>query len=619
MQNINNLDYTKKIGFIGQGWIGKNYADDFENRGYDVVRYGLEEPYVQNKEKIKECDIVFIAVPTPSTPDGFDDSILKEAVKLIGNGKIAVIKSTLLPGRTELIQKENQNIYVVHSPEFLTEATAVYDATNPNRNIVGLPYMTNEYKEKAKEVMAVLPKAPFEQICSSREAELIKYGGNNLLYFKVIFINLLYDLSSEFGARYEEVKKGMMNDSRIGSTHLDPIHKSGRGAGGHCFIKDFSALTEMYKKEVGDQLGINVLNALRDKNIDLLMKSKKDLDLLRSVYSDEIIPVSKLNVLITGGAGFIGYHTTEALAKRGDNVIIVDNFNDYYDVNLKKDRARDLLKRFSNVKIFKVDITDMKVMDKIFVNHKFDKIVNLAAQAGVRYSIEKPFKYQQTNILGFLNILELCRKHNVKDLVYASSSSVYGNNKNYPYSEKDNVDSPISLYAATKKSNEEMAYTYHNLYGMNVTGLRFFTVYGPWGRPDMGVFKFVKETIENGEIDVYNNGDMARDFTYIDDIVSGVVSAIDKPLACEIVNIARGESVKLMDYIGAVEKVVGKTVKKNMMPIQSGDVKETNADISKAREIFNYNPKISVSEGVKKFVNWYLNYYKNQKQHLTKL
>jgi len=300
-----------KIGFIGQGWIGKNYADNFEKRGYQVIRYGLEEPYKKNGDNIKECDIVFIAVPTPTTPQGFDDSILKQAIQLVGDSKIAVIKSTILPGTTESIQKENPKVYVMHSPEFLTEARAAYDAAYPQRNIIGLPVVSDEYRKKAEEVLAVLPKAPYKLICRAQEAELIKYGGNCWFYFKVIFFNLLYDLAEKLGLDYDVIKEAMAADPRIGSSHLqpihssrnktnkeklnyndfhfEPIHKTGRGAGGHCFIKDFAAFSEMYKKYIGDEIGIKVLESLRDKNIDLLVKSNKDLDLLTGVYGDEII------------------------------------------------------------------------------------------------------------------------------------------------------------------------------------------------------------------------------------------------------------------------------------------------------------------------------------------
>ncbi len=309
---------NKLIGFIGQGWIGKNYADDFEKRGYKTVRYGLEEPYVQNKEKIKDCDIVFIAVPTPSTPEGFNYSIVDSAIKIIGKDKIAVIKSTILPGTTEAIQENNPDVFVMHSPEFLTEATAKRDAAKPVRNIVGIPVDNEEYKKRAKEVIEVLPKAKYELISSSREAELIKYGGNNWFYFKVIFINMLYDLAMKTGCKWENIRDAMAADPRIGSSHLnpvhnsgeygghvgeeklmfnelhlEPIHKSGRGAGGHCFIKDFAAFSEMYEKEVGDDLGMNLLKRMRDKNIDLLVSSEKDLDLLFGVYGEDVLEKCK--------------------------------------------------------------------------------------------------------------------------------------------------------------------------------------------------------------------------------------------------------------------------------------------------------------------------------------
>ena len=280
---------SKLIGFIGQGWIGKNYADDFETRGYKIVRYAKEEPHVHNQEKISECDIVFIAVPTPTTTKGFDNSILRQVIRLVGKKKIAVIKSTIMPGTTELIQKENPNIYIVHSPEFLTEATAAHDAANPQRNIVGIPEDNELYRQKAKDVMEVLPFAPYQLICHAKEAELIKYGGNCWFYFKVIYINLLYDLAAKSGVSYQVIKDAMAADPRIGSTHLDPIHKTGRGAGGHCFIKDFAAFSQMYRELVGDELGLRVLSSLKDKNIDLLTESKKDLDLLKGVYGEEIL------------------------------------------------------------------------------------------------------------------------------------------------------------------------------------------------------------------------------------------------------------------------------------------------------------------------------------------
>lgn len=289
MKNNENSQGEKLIGFIGQGWIGKNYADDFEKRGFNVVRYALEEPYCANKEKIKDCDIVFIAVPTPSTPEGFDDSIVRAAVKLVGEGKTVVIKSTMLPGVTESIQAENPDKFVTHSPEFLREATAAHDAANPDRNIIGVPEKSEEFLRRAEEILSVLPEAPHKDICHSKEAELIKYAGNCYLYLKVIYANMLHDLATELGCEWEKIKYNMTGDPRIGKSHLDPVHDSGRGAGGHCFIKDFSAFTEMYEKLIGDELGLKVLEAIKDKNIDYLVKSGKSLDLLKGVYGEEVV------------------------------------------------------------------------------------------------------------------------------------------------------------------------------------------------------------------------------------------------------------------------------------------------------------------------------------------
>lgn len=277
------------IGFIGQGWIGKNYSDDFEERGYGVVRYALEPEYTDNKERIGDCDIVFIAVPTPTTPEGFDDSYVRDALKNVGMGKVAVIKSTILPGTTESLQRDFPEIHVMHSPEFLVEKTAAYDAANPSRNIIGVPSRDEDSRQRAAKVLSVLPKAPFELVCFSREAEMIKYGANAFLYIKVIYANLMHDLAEKTGCDWEPVKNMIAADPRIGQSHMNPVDDSGRGAGGHCFIKDFEAFISLYKEAVGDKAGAEVLESLRDKNIDLLVSSRKNLDLLKQVYGEKII------------------------------------------------------------------------------------------------------------------------------------------------------------------------------------------------------------------------------------------------------------------------------------------------------------------------------------------
>lgn len=275
------------IGFIGQGFIGKNYADDFEKRGFTVVRYAKGPAYEGNAEKIKDCNIVFIAVPTPTTPKGFDYSIVESVLPVVGKGKIAVIKSTILPGTTEALQKKFPDIFVFHSPEFLAEATAAYDAAHPTRTIVGIPQKSEIYMRKAKEVLQVLPHAPYEAVLPVREAELVKYAGNCLLYAKVVFANLFYDVAEKTGGDWSRIRDAVAADPRIGKSHLTPVHFGGRGAGGHCFIKDFAAFSRLYEEFVSDALGTNILNALRDKNNALLRASGKDIELLEGVYGKD--------------------------------------------------------------------------------------------------------------------------------------------------------------------------------------------------------------------------------------------------------------------------------------------------------------------------------------------
>jgi UDPglucose 6-dehydrogenase len=284
---------NKTIGFIGQGWIGKNYADDFENRGFEVVRYALEEPYKNNLEKLQACQLIFVAVPTPTTEGKFDDSIVRAAVKHAPSGATVVIKSTIVPGTTEAVQKENPEIFVMHSPEFLREKTAAHDAAHPERNIIGIPVQNEAYRIKAQEALDVLPKAQFEQICTAREAELIKYAGNCFLYAKVVYINLIYDMAQKLGCDWEKIKEAFAADPRLGKSHLNPVDKSGhlgkdgnggRGAGGHCFIKDYAALVESYGKWVGDEPGIQMLESIKEKNLHLLSESGKDTDLIDLVY-----------------------------------------------------------------------------------------------------------------------------------------------------------------------------------------------------------------------------------------------------------------------------------------------------------------------------------------------
>ena len=333
-----------------------------------------------------------------------------------------------------------------------------------------------------------------------------------------------------------------------------------------------------------------------------------------------------LKILVTGAAGFIGSQLSKELLKKGNKVVGIDNLNNYYDVSLKKARLSQLDGQ-PDFNFIKLDINDKKGITKLFKKEKFHKVVNLAAQAGVRYSIQNPHAYIDSNIAGFLNILEGCRHNNIKHLVFASSSSVYGLNTRMPFSVHHNVDHPISLYAASKKANELMGHTYSYLYGLPVTGLRFFTVYGPWGRPDMALFKFTKAILENKSIDIYNHGRMQRDFTYIDDIVEGIIKIVDKipeanpgwsgdmpdpcssPAPYRLYNIGNNNPVELMHYIEVLEKALGKTAKKNFLPMQAGDVPATYADVADLEKDIGFTPQTLIEQGITRFVKWYKNYY----------
>ncbi len=319
--------------------------------------------------------------------------------------------------------------------------------------------------------------------------------------------------------------------------------------------------------------------------------------------------------LITGGAGFIGFHLSKSLLEKGVRVIGFDNLNDYYDVSLKEDRLA-ILKKYDDYTFIKGDLSENADVFRLFQEYHPQIVVNLGAQAGVRYSIDNPESYMKSNMMGFFHILEGCRYFPVEHLVYASSSSVYGGNEKVPFSTEDKVDEPVSLYAATKKSNELMAHAYSKLYSIPVTGLRFFTVYGPFGRPDMAYFKFTKKILSGEPIQVYNNGDMYRDFTYIDDIVEGIENILCNPPAqnkkgawYKLYNIGNNRPVKLMDYINTLEKCLGRTAKKEFLPMQPGDVYQTYADISGLMEDYGFRPKTSIEEGLSEFVRWYRGYY----------
>ena len=310
-----------------------------------------------------------------------------------------------------------------------------------------------------------------------------------------------------------------------------------------------------------------------------------------------------MKILVTGGAGFIGSHLILELIKSGHEIICVDNMNDYYDPKFKEMRL-NLFR--DKVKFYQINIADKEELEKVFQENKIDKICHLAAQAGVRYSLENPSAYVQSNYVGTANLLEFAKKYQINHIVFASTSSIYGLNKDMPFTEDQDVSTPITIYSASKRGCELLGHVYYNLFGINFTALRFFTVYGPYGRPDMALFKFTEAILKDEPIEVYNHGDMERDFTYVTDIVQGFVKALEKPMGFQIINLGGGNPVKLMDFINIIEENLGKKAGINFLPMQPGDVEKTYANISKAKELLGYEPKVAIKEGVKNFLDWYL-------------
>ncbi len=592
----------KKIGFIGQGWIGKSYADDFERRGFDVVRYALEEPYIKNGQGIGECDIVFIAVPTPTTPDGFDDSILRQVIKKVGQGKIAVIKSTILLGTTEKLQAENPGIYILHSPEFLTEATAAHDAGNPHRNIIGIPIESSEYRQKAQAVMEILPYAPYILVCSSQEAELIKYGGNNWFYFKVVFINMLFDLVTKAGGRWEVVRDAMAADWRIGRTHLDPFHKSGRGAGGHCFIKDFAAFHQLYQNVIGDSLGNNVLESIKNKNIDLLVSSKKDLDLLTGVYGEEVLTHNfeqslfpsglfkknhlKARCLVTGGAGFIGSNLVDELVARGNEVIIIDNLaiGKRENVNPK-------------AKFYEADIRNLNAIKPLFEG--VDYVFHLAALPRVQPSILDPVGAHEVNLNGTLNVLVASRDAKVKRVIYSASCSAYGDQEEMPLRENMPTN-PMSPYAMQKYMGERYCQLFSKLYDLPTVALRYFNVYGKRqsleGAYALVLGIFIRQRLAGEPLTITGDGEQRRDFTGVNDVVRANILAANSPKVGqgEVINIGRGRN----HSVNEIARIIGGPTVNIASRIEP---REALADNSLARELLGWEPTINLPDWLEEY------------------
>lgn len=599
------------IGIVGNGRVGSAVIELFKKH-YSILAYDplyIAQAPIENIRftssigELSQCLFVIICVPTPQAPDGScDSSLVDQTVKSIPNDFI-IIKSTIEPATTDRLKKETGK-RIVFSPEYIGESTYY----NPyfNTSMMETPFVVlGGDKDDTSAVIDLLlpilgPMKTYFQT-SALNAEMIKYVENTYFATKVTFVNEIYEICKKIGADWNEVREGWLLDPRIERMHT-AVFPNKRGFGGKCYPKDLSTL-----------IAASVKNGYEPKLLKQVERSNADFSAMNEgeQLKSEEAPIPRLKqktILVTGGAGFIGSFVSRKLIELGYRVVIVDNFNNYYDPILKEHRIKLVVG--DSVKIYRIDITDYHSLKTMFNEQNIDQICHLAAQAGVRYSLENPFVYEESNIKGTLNILQCAIEHGISGFIFASSSSVYGQSDQIPFSESNNTDTPISLYAATKKATELLVRSYHTLHGLRATGLRYFTAYGPWGRPDMALFKFTNAVLKGSPIDVYGNGDMKRDFTYIEDIVDGTVRALEKNQSWEIVNLGFGRPVHLQDFISCIEQATHRKALKRLLPMQPGDVALTYADTTRAKQLYNWSPLTPIEQGVGHFVKWYRDYYK---------
>ncbi len=613
----NTINYsvktTHRIGVVGNGRVGSAVVELLKNHYnvtvFDPLHVGRADTdsasFASCINDLHDCILTIVCVPTPQSPDGScDTSLVANAIRTIPTDLI-LIKSTVQPGTTESLIKETGK-RIVFSPEYVGESSYY----NPyfNESMRDTPFLIlGGNKRDTNAILDIFlpilgPTKTYFQT-SAINTEMIKYVENTYFATKVTYVNEIYEICKAVGADWNEVREGWLLDPRVERMHT-AVFPLNRGFGGKCYPKDLAGLIAASKKAGYEP---KLLQQVEQCNTSFRAININEIPLLRpNPISNQVI--KQKTILVTGGAGFIGSHVARRLHNDGYKVIIIDNFNTYYDPTLKENRIASLID--TSISVYRVDITDYTALKEVFSHYKIDRICHLAAQAGVRYSLENPFIYEESNLKGTLNLLQLTIENNVEGFIFASSSSVYGDTSKMPFSENDITDTPVSLYAATKKSTELLVRSYHSLYGLHATGLRYFTVYGPWGRPDMALFKFTKSILAGEIIDVYGNGDMQRDFTYVDDIVEGTVRAIEKNESWEIVNLGYGKPVKLMDFILTIEQCLNKKTLKRFLPLQLGDVSATFADNAKAKQLYQWTPKTSIEIGVDCFVEWYRNYYK---------
>ncbi len=605
----------KMIGVVGNGRVGSAVVDLFKNHYYVLAydpAYSDKQPssesitFCRSIDELQNCILTIVCVPTPMATDGqCDVSLVEAAVKNL-TAQIIMIKSTVSPGTTNRLKKATGK-RIVFSPEYVGESTYF----NPffNNSMLETPFVVlGGEEEDTSAVVDILlpilgPTKTYHQT-SALNAEMVKYAANTFFATKVTYVNELYSICKAVGADWNEVREGWLLDPRIERMHT-AVFPTKRGFGGKCYPKDLSGLI-CAAKNVGYRP--RLLEQVQESNAYFCSLNENVESTTPSLLT--LQTQRQKTVLVTGGAGFIGYHVARNLLRRGYKVVIADNFNDYYDPTLKSHRVNVLLQNSHHTHVYKVDIANYQALEVLFKEHKIDQVCHLAAQAGVRHSLINPFIYEESNVKGTLNLLELSVKNGVNGFIFASSASVYGANEKTPFSEDDPTDAALSLYAATKKASELLVHSYHKTHGLPATGLRYFSVYGPWGRPDSVFFKFVGNILSDTPIEVYGHGQPQRDFTFVEDIAEGTLRAIEKNSSWDIINLGCGNPVNLDVFVTTVEDYLNKKVKREYLPMQKGDIPISYADNRKALKVLNWKPQTHIENGVRHYIDWYKNYYR---------
>ena len=600
------------IGIVGNGRVGSAVIDLFKKHyhivAFDPLYIGKQSNecvrYAASLDELSTCIVTIVCVPTPSSEDSScDTSLVESTVKSIPNDFI-IIKSTVEPGTTDRLRRETEK-RIVFSPEYVGESTYY----NPyfNNSMADVPFVIlGGEKRDTNEIIDILlpilgPTKNYFQT-SAINAEMIKYVENTYFATKVTYVNEIYEICNKIGADWNEVREGWLLDPRVERMHT-AVFPQKRGFGGKCYPKDLSALIHTSQKT---GYSPSLLEQVQKSNVFFTSLNSKQKE---NQNTFKLVPVKQKSILVTGGAGFIGYHVAKRLIQEGNRVVIVDNLNSYYDPTLKEKRLTELYRECGYVPIYKVDIADRDSLKKVFEEQAIDKICHLAAQAGVRYSLINPYVYEETNVRGTLNLLELAKQFGIEHFIFASSASVYGGNEKIPFSEGDTTDSILSLYAATKKAGEALVHSYHKAFGLPATILRYFSVYGPWGRPDSVLYLFTTNILQNKLIDVYGHGQPKRDFTYVDDIANGTVRAIAKNSPWSVFNLGSGRPIDIDSFITSLEQLLQKKAKRNYLPMQPGDIPISFANNLKAKQNLNWEPTTLTEEGVEKYIKWYGSYY----------